>query len=196
MRAFARGIGPGACVLLLAGGLAIGSFLVVVVPREAEAKRGPECANAHTDPGNLTAREAEKAIRCLINDRRDQHGVGGLAANGRLGNAAQNHTDHMLEHRCFAHVCPGESGMSARIKRTGYLNGARSWGIGENIAAGPGEQGTPARMVDAWMNSPPHRANILSRSFEHIGVGMMHGTPSNPGANGASYTTDFGFTNG
>jgi uncharacterized protein YkwD len=197
MRASPGGIGHETAVLLLAGALAVGALLAAgLFTGAADAKRGPECANAQTDPGNLNSREAEKAIRCLINERRDQHGVGNLDANGKLANAAQDHTDHMVKKRCFAHVCLGESGMSTRIRRTGYLNGARSWGIGENLAAGPGEQGAPAETVDAWMDSPPHRANILSRSFEHVGVGMTHGTPSNPDSNGASYTTDFGFTNG
>jgi uncharacterized protein YkwD len=42
----------------------------------------------------------------------------------------------------------------------------------------------------AWMDSPPHRANILSSSFRAIGIGIALGTPS--GGAGATYTTDFG----
>jgi hypothetical protein len=84
--------------------------------------------------------------------------MGDLAGNGKLGEAAaQDHTNHMVEKGCFSHECPGEGGMSSRVKRTGYLNGAQAWGLGENIAAGEGERGSPAEMVAAWMNSPPHR---------------------------------------
>jgi uncharacterized protein YkwD len=196
MRAFTRGIAPRRAALLLAGGLALGALAAAVLQPvgAAGAGSGPGCPNAHTDPGNLNAREAGKAIRCLINERRDQHGMGDLAANGKLGEAAQGHTNHMVAKGCFSHECPGEGGMSSRVKRTGYLNGPSAWGLGENIAAGEGERGSPAEMVAAWMNSPPHRANVLSRSFEHIGVGMEPGTPSSPNGGGASYTTDFGFT--
>jgi uncharacterized protein YkwD len=197
MRAFTRGIARRRPALLLAGGLALVALAVAMLePRVAGAGAGPSCANAHADPADLNAREAGKAIRCLINERRDQHGMGDLAGNGKLGKAAQGHTNHMVEKGCFSHECPGEGGMSSRVKRTGYLSGARAWGLGENIAAGEGERGSPAEMVAAWMNSPPHRANILNRSFEHLGVGMEHGTPSSPNGGGASYTTDFGFTKG
>jgi len=47
-------------------------------------------------------------------------------------------------------------------------------------------------MVAAWMHSPGHRRNIVDRSFRDIGVGFVHGTPSNPRTNGGIYTTDFG----
>jgi len=197
MRDSVPGIGAAACALLVAGALAFALMAAAgLLPDAAVAERGPACANAHTDPGSLQPREAEKAIRCLINERRDQHGIAGLNANGKLGKAAQGHSDRMVEHGCFSHQCPGESGMSSRVKRTGYLDGARAWGLGENIAARQGGQGSPAEVVEAWMNSPPHRANILSRSYEHVGVGMKHGTPSDPHGGGASYTTDLGFTNG
>ena len=86
--------------------------------------------------------------------------------------------------------------MEARIKSTGYLNGANSMGLGENIAAGNGGRGSPARIVQAWMRSHPHRVTLLKGDFEHIGVGMAHGTPWKPKSGGATYTTDFGFVNG
>ena len=45
-------------------------------------------------------------------------------------------------------------------------------------------------MVRAWMNSAGHRANILSRSFKQIGIGIANGAPN--GGSGATYATDFG----
>jgi uncharacterized protein YkwD len=162
-------------------------------PDATVAKKGGGCPNAHTDPQNLDQHAAADAIQCLINKKRHSHGKGNLSADGQLTGAAQHHSDYMVEHSCFAHECPGESGMSSRIKQSGYLGGAPVWGIGENIAAASGGRGSPANIVRAWMNSPPHRANILSGQFKNLGVGMAHGTPSNPGSRGGTYTVDFGY---
>jgi uncharacterized protein YkwD len=183
---------------VLAGGLAAiaiwaPNLLSGFGPDAAPAKRGGACPNAHTDPQNLDQSAAADAIQCLINQKRHSHGKGSLSPNGQLTGAAQRHSDYMVEHRCFDHQCPGETGMSSRIKQSGYLGGAPAWGIGENIASGQGERGFPANIVRAWMNSPPHRANILSGKFEHLGVGITQGTPSNPGADGGTYTVDFGY---
>jgi uncharacterized protein YkwD len=161
----------------------------------ARAKRGPTCPYAHAHPEHINRGQAELSVRCLIDKVRTNHGKHALNTNGNLGQAAEGHTNHMVKHSCFSHQCPGESGMSTRVKRTGYLNGARSWGLGENIAAGDGRRGSPAQMVDAWMNSPPHRAAILG-GYEHVGVGMQHGTPANPNGDGATYTADFGHKGG
>ena len=56
--------------------------------------------------------------------------------------------------------------------------------------------GTPEAIVDAWMNSSGHRANILSRDFREIGVGFSPGTPNGGSATGGIYTTDFGLAVG
>jgi uncharacterized protein YkwD len=186
-----------AAAALLAAALALAAVaLAALGPGDARAKRGPTCVDAHADPANLNETEAGKAIRCLINKRRSNHGAGAVEANGKLGRAAGNHTDFMLDHGCFAHECSGEPDMVSRIKRTGYLQSALSWAVGENIAWGDQGLGSPAEIVAAWMDSPPHRAALLDRSYEHVGVGMLHGTPSSPKAHGAVYTTDFGFKHG
>jgi uncharacterized protein YkwD len=96
----------------------------------------------------------------------------------------------MASKRYFSHNSLNGSSFVDRIRRTGYLRGARSWNVGENIAWGSGRLSTPRAIARAWMNSPGHRANILSRSFRSIGIGIASGTPS--GGGGATYTTDFG----
>jgi uncharacterized protein YkwD len=162
---------------------------------EAFARKSGVCPNAHTEPQDLSADAARHAIRCLLDKRRGGR-AGGLGANGKLDNAAQRHTDHMIDRGCFAHECPGEPGMVPRVKATGYLDGVQAWSVGENIAWGEGNLGSPAAIVQAWMDSPGHRANILNRSFEDLGIGFVHGTPDEPHAGGATYTTDFGFNHG
>jgi uncharacterized protein YkwD len=96
----------------------------------------------------------------------------------------------MARHRFFSHNSPGGASFVDRIRSTGYLSGARSWTVGENIAYGTGRRSTPRSIGRAWMNSPPHRANILSSSYRAIGIGIVARTPT--GGRGGIYTTDFG----
>jgi uncharacterized protein YkwD len=84
--------------------------------------------------------------------------------------------------------------MMSRIQGSHYLDGARSWSLGENIAWGSGTLATPRSIVRAWMHSPEHRANILNGGFRDIGIGIATGAPVPLGSRlgGATYTTDFG----
>ena len=96
----------------------------------------------------------------------------------------------MVAKRYFAHDSKSGATFSARIKRTGWTRSRRSYTIGENIGWGGGSLATPRSMVRAWMGSAGHRANILSRSFRMIGIGIANGAPN--GGDGATYATDFG----
>ena len=63
----------------------------------------------------------------------------------------------MVRKRYFSHTSRSGNDMGDRIRSQGYLSGARSWMIGENLAWGSGERSTPRSIVRAWMNSPGHR---------------------------------------
>ena len=94
---------------------------------------------------------------------------------------------------CFDHACNGEGELGRRLEAVGYLSGGLSrWAYGENIAWGMGSRATPEAIVDAWMHSSGHRANILSRDFRELGVGYSAGTPSGSRDQGGIYTADFG----
>jgi uncharacterized protein YkwD len=68
----------------------------------------------------------------------------------------------------FDHTNPDGDGPGERVTAAGYR-----WATyGENIAKG---QRTPAQVMESWMNSPGHRANILNCSFEEIGIGLHDG---------------------
>jgi len=73
-----------------------------------------------------------------------------------------------------------------------YLSGARSFSCGENIGFGDGPLSSPRSMMRAWMNSAPHRANILTRDFREVGLGGVPGIPGRAGAGGGTNTTVFG----
>jgi hypothetical protein len=97
----------------------------------------------------------------------------------------------MVDGHFFSHVSPDGVDLEQRLASYVPVNGG--WLIGENIAWGEGSNSTPAFIVDGWMHSAGHRANILQPGFREIGIGIVNGTPrgSTP-ATSATYTTDFG----
>ena len=117
-----------------------------------------------------------------INDIRDAHDLAPLGVNQTLTRAARAHSQMMLELDVFTHGAFGE-----RLRSFGV----RFPLIAENIAWGSGGLGTPRAIVTAWMNSPPHRANLLHPRFRMIGIATPVGTFA--GYRGAAVVTaDFG----
>jgi uncharacterized protein YkwD len=153
-------------------------------PRAHIAVDAP-CAGARADLNGRQLDVARRATLCLLNKIRRAHGLRPLAEDPRLEVAAWRHSRDMVHRRYFDH-----GDYIGRIASSGYLAGARTWRVGENIAWGGGFRQTPAAIVDMWMHSPPHRHNILTASFRQIGVGVARGTPT--GYTGGTYTTDFG----
>ena len=175
--------------------LLLGVFLLLLAI--AAANPAPAAARSackewgKADPDELRNGEARKAVLCLVNRERDQRGLPDLDRNKKLQKAAQRHNERMDGTGCFSHQCPGEPSLEARLDE--YLSGGlKAWGIGENVAWGSGNFATPESIVKAWMNSPGHRANILSRDWREIGVGFNEGSPSSGNADAGIYTTDFG----
>lgn len=164
--------------------------LAVSAPAPAQAKSA--CKEwGKTTPEKLRNGQARDAVLCLINKERGSRGLHALDRNKKLQKAAQRHNERMDGTGCFAHECPGEPALDVRLDD--YLTGGLSqWGIGENVAWGTGENATPAAIVQAWMNSPGHRANILSKQWREIGVGFSAGSPTSGNAAAGIYTTDFG----
>ena len=144
------------------------------------------CPGAGATVSQAPRTELVGVTLCLMNQERAQQGLPALRLDRRLGRAAQRHSTSMVRRRYFAH-----GPFLRRIKRSGYLRGARSWSVGENIAWGAGDHGSPGSIVRAWMNSPGHRRNVLGR-FSHVGIGIKAGAPSGGSSNAATYTTDFG----
>jgi uncharacterized protein YkwD len=162
---------------------------VLAVPSGAAAG----CRHADAQPGDASQRALRMATRCLLNKKRRAHGMWRLRGNGRLHRAAGRHTVDMARRGYFSHTSISGASFLDRIRRTGYLQSARSWTVGENIAWGTGELSSPRAIVRAWMRSPAHRANILNRRFREIGIGISFGAPVRTSAHpAATYTTDFG----
>jgi uncharacterized protein YkwD len=96
----------------------------------------------------------------------------------------------MVRGHYFEHTSADGRSVGDRLRAVGYSRGF-SASAGENLAFGVGPKSTPASIVRAWMNSPPHRADILRGAFTEIGIGIVLGVPGGK-TDGATYTTDFG----
>jgi uncharacterized protein YkwD len=150
-----------------------------------------ECANADIRPSSDNLREVRGAVLCLLNQERSARGLRRLRSNAKLRKAAERHSRSMDVDDYFDHVSPTGSTPLQRVKAAGYLAGASSWSVGENIAWGEQRLSTPREIMSAWMHSAGHKANILNRSFRHVGIGVSLGAPMD-GGSGAIYTTAFG----
>lgn len=107
----------------------------------------------------------QEAIR-LVNEVRVQNGLKPLAYDWELSRVARYKSQDMKDNRYFAHTSPvyGTPGEMVRSFGISYRS------VGENIARG---YRTPQAVVDGWMNSPGHRANILNAKYTKIGVGYV-----------------------
>jgi uncharacterized protein YkwD len=161
-----------------------------VIALFAPASAAAACRGGGATTRTATTRTLVRATLCILNAKRAGHDLRALRLNDELGTAARRHSRAMVRRRFFSHISPNGDTFIDRIRATGYLEGARSWSAGENIAYGSGSRSTPRSIARAWMNSKGHRANILNRSFLELGIGIASGTPV--GVAGATYTTDFG----
>ncbi|MBT1098276.1 CAP domain-containing protein [Streptomyces sp. Tu102] len=120
-------------------------------------------------PGDLPLTAAE--VVDLTNRERARAGLRPLAADPALTTAAQSYSADMAARAFYSHTSPEGTQPWDRAAAAG----SRMRAIGENIACG---QRSPAEVVEGWMNSPGHRANILKRDFSHIGIGFAGGGPA------------------
>jgi len=127
-------------------------------------------AHSHTVVAVDGARE-RAAIIDRVNAERARNGVGALAHDTGLDVVAAAHARDMAERGYFSHVSPEGWDLAARLERA-----QRSYrGAAENLA---GNQ-TPRLAVQAWLDSPGHRENLLSQEYDRTGVGVYR-TPSSP----------------
>lgn len=103
-------------------------------------------------------------VVALTNLERSKFGLAPLTFDSQLSRAAQNHSVDMAHNDYFAHNSLNGSTPRDRVRAAGY----QDWTSAENIAAG---HTTPEAVVQGWMNSPGHRANILAPDLQNIGVG-------------------------
>ncbi len=109
--------------------------------------------------------DSDEVVR-LVNIERTSRGLKPYRTESKLGASAQLKVDDMIAKNYFEHVSPSGQSVSDLVRKTGYEYIA----IGENLAKG--DFASASALVKAWMDSPGHRANILSEKFVDIGVAI------------------------
>jgi uncharacterized protein YkwD len=178
---------------LTAGVLAVtATALIAAAPAAASS-----CVGADTEAEGLGQTELETTVTCLINEERAKAGIQPVRTNGSLRQAAAGHSNDMVQDGFFEHTSPSGRTFIDRISNTGYTRGARRWLVGENLVWGSGSRSTPQSMVEAWMGSPAHRANLLRERFREVGVAAARGTPFDASENnGVTISSEYGFRAG
>ncbi|WP_143635980.1 CAP domain-containing protein [Streptomyces sp. 1-11] len=141
------------------------------------ASTGPKQTSAPVTVSAQAAVEAE--VLKLVNEERAKVGCSALSANSSLTALAEAFSDDMAARGFFDHTDPDGATPWDRAAKAGITDLG-----GENIARG---QADAAAVMEAWMNSPGHRANILNCDFKTLGVGV------HLGSGGPWWTQDFGY---
>ena len=168
-------------------GVILGAVLAMISPASAHAA----CAGAYVLPNGANLERIRAAVVCLGNQERTARGLRPLQENTRLRRAAAGHTSDMVRRSYFAHDGSAGDSFVDRILAAGYVGRRDGYALAENLAWGTGALSTPAAVVDAWMHSPPHRANLLGRAYRDAGIGVKLGVPNDDGV-GATFTLDLG----
>jgi uncharacterized YkwD family protein/spore coat assembly protein SafA len=124
-------------------------------------------------PTQSDVKSFENEVIRLVNVQRANYGLQQLTQNWELCRVARYKSQDMLSNNYFSHTSPTYGSPFTMMENFGiHFSSA-----GENIAMG---QRTPADVMNAWMNSPGHRANILSPSYTQIGVGLAKNQNGSP----------------
>ncbi|MFI6861013.1 CAP domain-containing protein [Streptomyces sp. NPDC050421] len=148
-------------------------------PAKPTAKASSSAPAARKTTAPAVDPSAQAAVLALVNQERAKVGCSAVTASSSLASLAQNFSDDMASRGFFDHTDPDGQSPWDRASKAGVS------GLGgENIARG---QADAAAVMEAWMNSDGHRANILNCDYKTLGVGVHFGS------GGPWWTQDFGF---
>jgi uncharacterized protein YkwD len=122
-----------------------------------------------------------------LNNFRGARGLRPFRSSPRLHAAAVRHSGEMARYGYFDHLSPGGAAFWRRIAVYYTPSGYRRWSVGENLEYGQPTLG-PLEVLQDWLASPPHRANVVSTRFRDAGIGVVSVT-SGSGVFGALPTT-------
>lgn len=151
-------------------------------------------AGAGVSRRTATVQALESGVLVEINSIRREHGLAALRLSPKLSAAARQHSVEMATRGYFSHNSANGGTFDKRIIRYYSSAGRRFWSVGENLLwSSPNVDAAGALRM--WMNSPPHRENLLTARWREIGLSAVH-VPSAPGAYGGRevtiVTADFG----
>jgi uncharacterized protein YkwD len=136
----------------------------------------------------------ETGVLAQINQVRAQHGLGALRLSTKLNAAARAHSQQMAADGYFAHESADGSAFWKRVKTFYSSSPWGYWSVGENLLWSSPDVSPPAALR-MWMNSPEHRANILTARWKEIGVSAVHASAAPgvyKGLDVTIVTTEFG----
>lgn len=139
----------------------------VTTSTQTPVQKSVSTSQVASNPSNTASSDVQQVVN-LVNQQREKNGLAPLKLSTSLDNVAQSKAQDMINENYFGHTSP---------KYGSPFNMMSEYGIhysyaGENIAAG---QADPTTVMQDWMNSPGHRANILNKNYTEIGVGVAHG---------------------
>jgi uncharacterized protein YkwD len=136
----------------------------------------------------------ETGILAQVNTLRRSHGLVPLRLSTRLSAAARQHSGEMASRGYFSHNSVDGSRFDRRIARFYPMGGRRYWSVGENLLWSSPDVDAPGALR-MWLESPEHRANLLTARWREIGISAVHAA-SAPGTYSGRevtiVTTDFG----
>ena len=136
----------------------------------------------------------EAGVLADVNALRRAHGMGALRLSPALSNAARQHSMEMATRGYFAHNSANGASFDKRIARFYSIGFNHFWSVGENLLWSSPDVDA-AHALQMWINSPEHRANLLTRRWREIGLSAVH-SPSAPGTYSGRpvtiVTADFG----
>jgi uncharacterized protein YkwD len=160
------------------------ALCLLVAPAAVPARSGHTVGLSALDLGVLDR----------LNEIRAAHGLGAVRLSSRLTEAAAEHSEEMGLDGYFEHASEDGTAFWRRIGRLYGSEGFGFWSVGENLLWSS-QSVAPGRALELWMNSPEHRANILTARWREIGIAAVHVR----GAQGIYHgldvtiiTTDFG----
>ena len=172
--------------------------LSAAAPASSSAAAAPlapaACPGAGLLPSAANIRAIDAATLCLINRLRAANHARALRANRELGRVAAGQVELMVRWDYFADVRPTGQTPLSLVAATHYPYDAAGVSVGQNIAWGTERNASPASIVAAWMESPPHREILLSGEYHDAGVAATPAIPSviGRGSAGATYAIEFG----
>jgi uncharacterized protein YkwD len=175
--------------------LAVVAAVVLGAALAGAALTSAHATSARTH-GGLSARAVkhiptlEERVLVAINDVRRDHRLAPLRLNAQLAETAREHSVSMAEHGYFQHSTSTGAPFRDRLAKFARAH----WRLGENLVwASPGL--TAQQAIRMWLNSAPHRRNLLARGWRAVGLGAVHADPAPgvyEGIAATILTADFG----
>jgi uncharacterized protein YkwD len=154
--------------------------------RSWSAYLAPASACRAAGDSAASVRDQVRAVTCLVNWARAHDGRARLVRRPALQRAATLKGESVASCGQFSHT-PCGSAVTAAVNAAGYRYAA----FGENLYVGTAGRISPRQVVTAWLQSPPHRANLLSPTFRHLGTAPVHANGLLGGADAVVWTAAF-----